>query len=44
MYHRILVPVDGSPTSRRGLQEAIAIAKAAAAPSACCTLWTTSAS
>ena len=27
MYKRILVPVDGSPTSRRGLIEAIALAK-----------------
>jgi nucleotide-binding universal stress UspA family protein len=27
MYRRILVPVDGSATSRRGLQEAIALAK-----------------
>ena len=27
MYQRILVPVDGSPTSRRGLDEAIAIGK-----------------
>jgi len=27
MYERILVPVDGSATSRRGLQEAIALAK-----------------
>jgi len=27
MYQRILVPVDGSPTSRRGLQEALALAK-----------------
>ncbi len=26
MYKRILVPVDGSPTSERGLQEAIALA------------------
>jgi nucleotide-binding universal stress UspA family protein len=26
MYQRILVPVDGSPTSRRGLAEAIALA------------------
>lgn len=28
MYSRILVPVDGSPTSERGLQEATAIARA----------------
>lgn len=28
MYQRILVPVDGSATSRRGLQEAIGLAKA----------------
>jgi len=28
MYQRILVPVDGSATSRRGLQEAIELAKA----------------
>lgn len=28
MYGRILVPVDGSPTSDKGLQEAIKIAKA----------------
>jgi nucleotide-binding universal stress UspA family protein len=28
MYHRILVPVDGSPPSERGLGEAIALAKA----------------
>jgi nucleotide-binding universal stress UspA family protein len=27
MYSRILVPVDGSPTSERGLQEALALAK-----------------
>ncbi|MGO4392384.1 universal stress protein [Variovorax sp. M-6] len=27
MYQRILVPVDGSPTSTRGLREAIGIAK-----------------
>ncbi len=27
MYQRILVPVDGSPTSNRGLQEAIALAR-----------------
>ena len=27
MYQRILVPVDGSPTSDRGLAEAIALAK-----------------
>jgi nucleotide-binding universal stress UspA family protein len=27
MYERILVPVDGSPTSNRGLQEAIRLAK-----------------
>jgi nucleotide-binding universal stress UspA family protein len=27
MYERILVPVDGSPTSERGLQEAIRLAK-----------------
>ncbi|WP_162567079.1 MULTISPECIES: universal stress protein [unclassified Variovorax] len=27
MYQRILVPVDGSPTSRRGLDEAIRLAK-----------------
>jgi nucleotide-binding universal stress UspA family protein len=27
MYPRILVPVDGSPTSQRGLGEAIALAK-----------------
>ena len=27
MYKRILVPVDGSGTSRRGLQEAIALAR-----------------
>ena len=27
MYQRILVPVDGSPTSKRGLEEAIGIAK-----------------
>jgi len=26
MYQRILVPVDGSPTSKRGLAEAIALA------------------
>ena len=29
MYERILVPVDGSPTSRKGLAEAIALAKMA---------------
>ena len=28
MYQRILVPVDGSDTSNRGLQEAIALAQA----------------
>lgn len=28
MYSRILVPVDGSPTSLKGLQEAIKLAKA----------------
>lgn len=27
MYHRILVPVDGSHTSTRGLQEAVELAK-----------------
>jgi Universal stress protein UspA and related nucleotide-binding proteins len=27
MYQRILVPVDGSPTSNKGLQEAITLAK-----------------
>ena len=27
MYSRILVPVDGSPTSSRGLEEAIKLAK-----------------
>ena len=27
MYRRILVPVDGSPTSNRGLKEALALAK-----------------
>lgn len=27
MYQRILVPIDGSPTSDRGLEEAIAIAR-----------------
>jgi len=27
MYQRILVPIDGSPTSDRGLDEAIALAK-----------------
>jgi len=27
MYQRILVPVDGSPTSQRGLAEAIALAR-----------------
>jgi len=27
MYQRILVPVDGSPAARRGLSEAIALAK-----------------
>jgi len=27
MYQRILVPVDGSPTSHRGLEEAIQVAK-----------------
>jgi nucleotide-binding universal stress UspA family protein len=26
MYERILVPIDGSPTARRGLEEAIALA------------------
>ena len=27
MYHRILVPLDGSPTAQRGLTEAIELAK-----------------
>lgn len=27
MYQRILVPIDGSPTSRKGLEEAIRLAK-----------------
>ena len=27
MYQRILVPIDGSPTSRRGLDEALRLAK-----------------
>jgi nucleotide-binding universal stress UspA family protein len=27
MYQRILVPIDGSPTSTRGLREAMAVAK-----------------
>jgi nucleotide-binding universal stress UspA family protein len=27
MFRRILVPIDGSPTSNRGLEEAIALAK-----------------
>ncbi|PNG59955.1 MULTISPECIES: universal stress protein [unclassified Variovorax] len=27
MYQRILVPIDGSPTSRHGLEEAIRVAK-----------------
>ena len=27
MYHRILVPIDGSDTAERGLQEAIGLAK-----------------
>jgi nucleotide-binding universal stress UspA family protein len=27
MYERILVPIDGSPTSARGLEEAIALAR-----------------
>lgn len=31
MYQKILVPVDGSPTSSRGLQEAIQLAKLAVA-------------
>ena len=31
MYEKILVPVDGSPTSSRGLQEAILLAKLAGA-------------
>lgn len=31
MYRRILVPVDGSPTSKLGLQEAIKLAKATGA-------------
>ncbi|MGN6529978.1 MAG: universal stress protein [Burkholderiaceae bacterium] len=29
MYRRILVPIDGSPTARRGLDEAIALAREA---------------
>jgi nucleotide-binding universal stress UspA family protein len=28
MYQRILVPIDGSPTAQRGLEEAIRLAKA----------------
>ena len=31
MYQKILVPVDGSPTSQRGLDEAIALGKATGA-------------
>jgi nucleotide-binding universal stress UspA family protein len=31
MYQRILVPVDGSPTSRSGLNEALRLAKATGA-------------
>ena len=31
MFRRILVPIDGSPTSSRGLEEAIALAKNQAA-------------
>ncbi len=31
MYKRILVPIDGSPTSRRGLDEAMRLAKTMAA-------------
>lgn len=31
MYHRILVPIDGSDTAQRGLVEAIDLAKGAAA-------------
>lgn len=31
MFHRILVPIDGSPTSSQGLEEAIALAKNQAA-------------
>lgn len=31
MFRRILVPIDGSPPSRRGLDEAIALAKDQAA-------------
>ena len=27
MYRRILVPIDGSPTSKLGLKEAIGLAK-----------------
>lgn len=27
MYQRILVPIDGSPTSKRGLDEAIALGR-----------------
>ena len=27
MYHRILVPIDGSPTSDKGLDEAIRLAR-----------------
>lgn len=31
MYKRILVPIDGSPTSQKGLAEAVSIAKLAGA-------------
>jgi nucleotide-binding universal stress UspA family protein len=32
MYHRILVPIDGSATAQRGLQHAIALARQSATP------------
>ena len=37
MYTNILVPIDGSDTASRGLEEAIPLAKALAAESTSCT-------
>lgn len=41
MYHRILVPIDGSPTAERGLREAIRLAAEQKENCACCTSSTT---